>query len=326
MWDNNNGRDRPLSDMHIMKRRSKPPRATFFSIPTRIGYMNYPYHGFHFDSSGGTDPFLDPSPWINSALADIDSFRSEVQVPLFLYELKEFPSMLRDLGRVLQGKISAVDVPGGHLAYEFGWAPLVSDLMSLLTLGEECDKRADEIRSIKDEPKLSRTLYSSSELYTYNDGDSKFVGGLTDRIWYTAKARFVTEPPTYDKDGSPLGDNRHLLGLNLRPSQLWNAVPWTWLIDYFIDVGGYMQAWEGVLTTRLDEFCLMSHSKETKWLDSAPSDVIITYKGSYLRESKYRETHDTAVPALRMKPILTQKQMGILSALALAGPLRVARR
>jgi hypothetical protein len=123
-----------------------------------------------------------------------------------------------------------------------------------------------------------------------------------------------------------LGDLRHLFGLNLRPSQLWNAIPWSWLIDYFIDIGGYMQAWEGVLTTRLDQFCLMSHTERRFELYKWPASKTVTDTGLNFRETKYREVHDTAVPALRMKPFLTASQQGILTSLALVGPLRVARR
>ena len=89
---------------------------------------------------------------VTQALANVNPSNPLVDVPLFLFEFKDFPGMLKNAGDILSGirniskGINPKHANDGFLAYQFGWAPLFSDLRKLLNFAKEFEKRQNFLK------------------------------------------------------------------------------------------------------------------------------------------------------------------------------------
>lgn len=271
--------------------------------------------------------------WKSKALASINPNRPDVDLPLFLFELKDLPRMLQGLGNVLNGRSKPGDVPGGHLAITFGWVPLISDLYKLATLQELLDRRMRDLRSLSMGKKYKRTLGSSS--FTVDGGVIKPDGvngphfrvttTQTERAWMSARVKLLDPLPSSQE--LPELARRLTLGLDgLSSSTIWNSIPWSWMIDWFSNFGDMMEARRGNLRWTFSDLCLM----RTHQLKSTATPVYLpgstgasggvkTYTGKYRSVS----IGDSFRPSWR--PILSGSHQAILASLVTAAALRAAK-
>lgn len=214
--------------------------------------------------SGFTYPATNWSYWATQALSGRNPNKPLIDVPLFVFELKDFPGMLRDLGRVLSNRMRPDDIPGAHLAYQFGWAPLFSDIQTLITLGSQIDSSISKWNSIKNKKRVSGKLESYRQLvggrsgsYTapYNMGRASWSFNLYHKrdVWYTAHIGSDFQLPDWS---SPVSRARWALGLNASYSTIWNALPWSWLVDYFINISAFLDA-NRVTPVIMHNMCIM---------------------------------------------------------------------
>jgi hypothetical protein len=180
----------------------------------------------------------------------------------------------RKAGEVLKKLPS--DVGGDTLNVMFGAVPLVSDVINLtralvsLTEGLMSTDSFDRPvhRSYKEPAIITNTgptTYESGNIYLPGGGQiapaslfgissppttTSFLGDLRVRTTYSkvtevnrwfdgAFTRFL--PSGYD--GSRFLDRAHLLlQTDLDPKTLWNLTPWSWLVDWFVDVSTFLSA------------------------------------------------------------------------------------
>lgn len=305
------------------------------------------FNGYCSDERLGNTMYLNglplrdfnPNYWATKALAGVNPNVPTVDLPLFLFELKDFPRMLRDLGRVLQKQVKASDVPGGYLAYQFGWKPLISDALSLLNLQQDISRRMNVLSQTNSGRGVARTLSRETSevsqpsfmtLRTALDGRALTVAhtySTQRRVWYKGK---LTMPPEAKDELSRLlgtpGWNRtsFLLGFSsMSASSIWEAIPWSWLVDYFINVGDVLEAGRGSLPFNLSSVNIMVHDTYTETTQVVRNDLgldFIPHKG--VVESKRRYVIANATPRLTLEPGLTEHQTSILAALLTASALR----
>lgn len=282
-------------------------------------------------------PGTDWNYWKAKALASINPFTPQVDLPLFLFELREFPRMLRDLGRVLAGKAKAADLPGGYLAYQFGWRPLISDLGSLLNFAESVSKAGRTLQNAADGGRVSHSLGSKSSsvpIGTYDmaqgtDGVYSLYRVQQDTVkaWCTARVH-LTEPLPVQSDDRQMLYFRTAFGLNLRPAMLWDAIPWTWLIDYFTNIGDLMEARAGYGSWRFTDLFVMVKSTRTIKVSGTANQVrSLTYTDGELSSVRKERSYVGSNPnvGLGFSPLITGYQAGILGSLLTASALRARR-
>jgi len=297
--------------------------------PTRFGSA--------YNSGLPVLPAVDYTYWRTKAIAGLNPNRPIVDLPVFIYELRDFPGMLRDLGRVLQKKIRASDVPGGYLAYTFGWAPLIQDLLKLDRLAIGIGKRLKELNSARKGESFRRTLSRRKERYqgpfvtdvspTMNSLTVSYESWIEEHIWFTAYLRLT---PEAQSDLASLltepGPSRaaFLTGFStMGAATLWNAYPWTWLVDYLGNVGDVLEAGRGFIPFQVKDMCIMAHQTLTETSTVSTNKTGLEYTPHlYKYESKGRRAYETALPGLALRPFLTEGQEGILTALVLANALR----
>lgn len=188
---------------------------------------------------------------VAQAMASSHPGEPAVSVPNFLFELKDMPGMLKHLAGKLGKKFpkrppkSAAD---DYLAYTFGWAPLISDIMSIYDVAKWCDSRARYIRRIRSHGFATRRGQRGSDSvahtlnsFSYNSRGEGFSGtanyDTVARAWVTTRWRLNQNLPL----DSFISNERHrllaaALGLDIGFQTFWDAMPWTWLVDYFTDL------------------------------------------------------------------------------------------
>jgi hypothetical protein len=284
------------------------------------------------------DSGIDSGYWKTKALANMNPAKPVVDLPLFTFELKDFPHMLKQVGETFSKGLRGLgprDVPEWHLAYSFGWAPLVSDLMSLVKLTRLIEERKAHLRALESGSRIRRTLHRNSRQSISPDavgiGDTiARVGSYviadelvkeTVKIWFTANA--VIQHPLSDARPDPEYGYIQALGLNISAQTLWNAIPWSWLIDYFVNVSDVLGAYRGYIPWKCTRMCVMKLSVAESLLTNVRSKGNLSLvPGGMKTTRKQRTVYSDPTPNLTSDPFLSGSQMAILGSLLTARSMR----
>jgi hypothetical protein len=141
-----------------------------------------------------------------------------------------------------------------YLADQFGIRPMLRDLISLWNGATNIDHELSKLisRAGRRQRRYYRTDVSSSftapgSATRHHDGPTIYGGDNVKReLSYLGPIQCVVRI-IYDY-GLPDGDYERLrklayldkLGLNLNPAILWNAIPWSFVIDWFLGVGKWL--------------------------------------------------------------------------------------
>lgn len=276
----------------------------------------------------------DYSYWKTSALSRINPNKPRVDLPLFLFELREIPRALRDLGHFLRGgRVDSKSLADQYLAYKFGWAPLFSDLWKLIHLGEFISNDHERLVKALEKQSYSGTLHSSQAqegggiVFTrpqvwdhWLRSEEDFT--RTTRLWFTAS---LEQGFSWSRPPNRFSDIRRVLGLNLSAATIWNMIPWTWLIDYFVNVSDFLDANRGTLPFKIKSLCIMH--KETLLQDyvyhshSGYLTIQYHYNGN-VNVGKKRVVYPYPTAQLTFKPDPLVGKLGILGALATSRALK----
>jgi len=222
--------------------------------------------------------WADPSPFGATLYSRMKPAEPQFEGLNALYELREVPNMLRQRFNP--------DLTGASnywLALQFGWKPLLSDIRSLINtqrIAEQYLKQLlrDNGRSVRRTAKMevsSTTSRTVSKSYAHIEdigvtqlhaSEHERIETLTvvDNVWASARFR-------YWLPGGPRDINwtrsmlARIYGLHPRPSVVYNAVPWTWLIDWFTNIGDIIDNMSPGVAERLaaDYFYVMREKRET---------------------------------------------------------------
>lgn len=276
--------------------------------------------------------------WLKAkALANINPFSPKIDLPLFLWELRELPRMIKDLGNVLRGRIHPSSVPNGHLSYSFGWAPLISDLGKFVRLGELINQRNRYLRDAQKSGgvKVRRTLVNRTGLpLVWEHTPVSFSGGSfrigvvrKERLkaWCTATVSLTDSIP---EDALKLEAIKTTLGLRgFSPATLWDMIPWTWLIDYFTNFGDLLEARRGYNHWEFKDLIMMATSTlEDRCEFVTQSYDSLSFSGGIRTFTRKQRTLPDSNPTvgIALTPILSGNQVALLGSLAVA--LYIRRR
>lgn len=271
---------------------------------------------------------------IADAIGKSNPSRPYVDLPVTLVELRDLPRAIKRIGDFLTGKSYSrptklgSDVGSDFLSWTFGWAPLISDLRKLLSFQDAVDKRIAALNKLS-ESGLHRKITvweDSSTAVIRQDGyllglyGNEVTGSITRS---TERHRWVSvrwEPnPIYwshDPDVAALA-RRVALGLNLSFATVWELMPWSWLIDWFSNIGDILEANRGSQIATPSSVCVMQETRSIETVNvsfSAPR-VSLTGGTSELVSKTRAPASAYPLPSAYL-PILTGKQVSILSALA----------
>lgn len=306
---------------------------------------------------------LDINAYALKLLAKTSPANSEVNLPQFLAELKDLPGMIKNWGSLFQkenrssafalakkGRQSGSEtIANAVLTYRWGLAPLISDFRKLLVFQKAVEQRFKELDNLRKGRTLKRRISLDSGAVKTESGrfvvqswqilfDGYWIDNYTHNVWgsvqwYTpswsglAKA---TDPELMRRAWQIAS------GMNTRSATmaLWELVPWSWLADWFSNVGDILAACGNSTDMDFRGLCIMQHQKAIRRL--MHNDLRFWDYECHMtplvvrREKKYRfaNVFPIAFPSLRL-PVLTYSKLSIIGSLAvlrLPPELKVALR
>lgn len=195
----------------------------------------------------------------------------------FILELKDFRKLASSLFsrnsgllNTLKSAFSQEDydkplarVSKAYLSYQFAWRPLIRDIQSLYSSLSSLDARIQDVINRADTPQQryfgtdAIAAQPVSDLWLGNStapqGGQGFGSYLNPRIRsrvtsestavrYHATVRYrYPVPPALRTAAGRTKALLDTLGLNRDPSIIWNAIPFSFVIDWFVNVGGFLK-------------------------------------------------------------------------------------
>lgn len=259
--------------------------------------------------------------------------RPSVNLPVSIAELKDLPSMLRGRGvsilkdwkRRLKSS-SAKDKARLHLEFQFGWAPIIDDLRKLIEFQKSVDKRIKELEKLK-EKGLRRKIVVYSDCADRVGGvktlESNAFGlsGYLKTITSCEISGFVVWKPSgsFPKTNDDIRRlaERAILGASINPSVAWNLVPWSWLIDWFSNVGDWLDSHSSIVPCTHSTVQVMeSNVSEFNWVITSQSSYAKTGEPFSLTKTSLRRQPTSALLTASM-PALSGGQASILASLGI---------
>jgi hypothetical protein len=299
-------------------------------------------------------PLGDLQSWAALKYASMAPTSDKFSVPAFVGELREgLPRLVSSLAKARSVAETARGAGSDYLNVQFGWLPLLNDLRSI---AEKLFRYSGGLfapwgathRTRGESPEIvqrgQQVAWGSVAYGDYYDGPFKpylegsgqitsaFISGVGIVSRQTSTNRwmegeFVLLPKAGFDPEKYMDRFDTLFKTDLTPSDLWQLAPWSWLADWFIDIGGAISALETGLSDRvLSTYCYAMEKVESKtsilcW------DIVGETGKTYSGPRSYSQTWNyTRLRRIRANPFgftlnptvsLNLGQMAILGALGL---------
>jgi hypothetical protein len=281
-----------------------------------LSYDNAPYIAY-----AGPDALsVNTTGLVTRAAALTNPSTPTVNIPVFVAELRDLPKLVKIAGDSLLGKAGS-----GYLSWQFGWKPLVSDLRGMLDFARVTDKRLRSLKKLQQSGSITGQISGPS-----NSGGSNTVktidGAQSARVITTtqvtswASVRWLYKPGSLPRSDSDLVTKARNLAYGLDPSQItqnvWQAIPWTWLINWFTGIGDFIVASNNkVAIVSQSNGCVMIHTQGSCAIrkNSALGNITITQVGG---NTNWKSRGVAPITVFNASvPFLSEGQLGILGAL-----------
>lgn len=244
-------------------------------------------------------------------------------------QMKNLGPLIRNLRHRNHAALSAV--ASNYLGYEFGWKPLISDISQLLQFQSQVDRRIVELNRLYSGTGLKRRLNLYDETNWDEDNivaDSSI--GITIsvkkkrltrvRSWGTIRWRPTAVPKDIGYQELGRRARRLVHGIDhygVDATQAWNAIPFSWLADWFGNFGEWLAAHRNDVPAAPTGPCNIMTLTETYELwerRDANLDFIGADGMRVLRTKARAQSSGTLSVSL---PLATGRQFSILAALNL---------
>lgn len=317
----------------------------FFSYP--IGYRpQAPDPRVHWGTLGTAE--LNQYAW--KILAETNPSVPHVGTPAFIGELKDLPSLVKGWGdallerssritRTLGGNAANAVKLGaqGNLSWRWVVRPMISDLRKLIGFVEAVDRRFHELYRLRDGRTLRRRCHLGTSKHSTTPVNNhlfhsfratlrgKLYFHYTSEVWGTAQWRLMpdSEIPQLGYDPLKYLARRLTFGITSHEAlaTAWELTPWSWLIDWFSNVGDIIAATNNSLGCTWSKVCLMRrmysyiHAK----IDPAQSSTWLKTNSDYVVRFERKERFPVfpVIPVpLPYLPIIDGGKLSILASLA----------
>ena len=182
------------------------------------------------------------NPTVDSSVGLAELFREGIPSMIGSTLLRSRVGFLRGLG-------------SEYLNYEFGWKPLVSDVRNaakaiieseaiLKQLTRDSGKNVRRrrhflpVRTVTTATQRSYGYPRATESgYWWNSTTTQLTDEYTRNTWFSGCYTFEYDPGNLSEISKIATQARILYGAQLNPEVLWNLAPWSWLVDWFANVG-----------------------------------------------------------------------------------------
>lgn len=322
-----------------------------YSFHESVGGRSWDWHS----DAGVRIPLLAPPPIFSrgtsdpdfsKALRDMRPTKPHAELATFVAELGDAPRSVATLLANMRGQ----ELSQGPINYMFGIAPAISDIKSLAKAVSSSSRITNKFiensgRTVRrsrswSEPAVVTTSsfdtgvwaprYSTPSITFYAQVDltrkvqRSYKVGAAYQYYVADSSGFLSRAARYRQ----MAD--HLLGSNLDAATLWELTPWSWLVDWSVDIGGLISYQEDVVDDSLvlrggyssifdrvtDTYKVTVSSNrdsDPSWAVSTPTTL------SFTTEAYYRHKRRPADPfAWSPSAEVTPRRAAILAALGLS--------
>lgn len=181
------------------------------------------------------------NPVVDGSVGLAELFREGLPSMIGVSALKERANFLRGLG-------------SEYLNFEFGWKPLVSDLKSAAKAVIESEKILSDLAKHSGEDLRRRRLLPPERKTVLSGNNVTYPSHMPSGAWAAAPVFTIAsttvrqqwfsgcytyhfEPDRLNAVSEVATKARLLYGLTINPEVLWNLAPWSWLVDWFANIG-----------------------------------------------------------------------------------------
>jgi hypothetical protein len=217
-----------------------------------------------------------PLDYVNKALSRRNPNRPKTDFVVSALELREFPRMIKHVGDALTSGLSIPSVVsfGGSapISWTFGWEPLINDLKQLFNIAKAVEEKAKMLKKLKSRVVTERFQLDDREatdLGSWREAGGNFyrLKKVTKLKAWCQKKHTITPNPLdrFISSGDSQVFANNLEGTDEAIITVWNALPWSWLLDYFVGISDFLEATGNRIPGyQVTELCIM-RSLETQY-------------------------------------------------------------
>lgn len=320
--------------------------------------VNWPLNWWVNKTSLSATAFWPTPDWAtmaSQACAAMNPNRPAFNMLSFGGESRDLPSLIATVPSSLMKRARILrHYANFHLSWEFGWKPLVSDTQKALAAADAVSQRLKWLNDLaagksvyrryqlppQDDVRNANTLVSTeTETYTQKH---RYTDRRHADSWVTSRWKAVFPRLTIPSDPARRLKQARDLTYGLTSMSAveawWQLLPWSWLTDWFTDVGQFLAVVNNSLLLQLESLCWCRRSTASRWFaiaSSTPGDITLRGSGTYRKivlERKDIRSYVLGQPTLSL-PALTSRQLAILASVALQrvvpsnpGPRRIRVR
>jgi hypothetical protein len=261
-----------------------------------------------------------------NAAARTNPSRPYVDVAAEVLQLADIVHLIRKLGRSWIRKAAQT-----NLNYQFGIKPMVDSLVDLSDFANALDKRLEVMQKLQRAHGYRRTtqhgVYSKSGTWQFiaqTQGVSASITSHSNTVQRVACHCRWLPIGNFNRLGNDavreLATNA-LLGivqgnpLNMDMSTIWEALPWTWLLDWGGSVGNYFTANRNIVPCYLSSCSVVRETATITKCNRESGDGVTFGEANVVFRDRTRKR--AVIGPVAQFPLLSANQMGILTSLAI---------
>jgi len=333
-----------VNGVNLFTKRTRTTRYPLLNgqLFTQDGVLAHEFVGFPIGDK--PVPFDPTAHWGGVTALDLNNFAwailagtnpnvPHVSVPTIIGELKDLPSLIKVRGDGFLKKVAQ-----SHLSWRWALRPMLSDLRKLCNFARAFDNRLKELYSLRDGRVMKRRCHlDNSTVRTVNETNHWFHSGYgvllqgpfqrfyTKRVWGTAQWKLAPDSVLPQLGFDPLKKLAAGLSLGITNHEMlaaaWELAPWSWLVDWFSNIGDVIAATNNSVELNWQKICVMRHMTQVTdaKVDRAISTPWVTLDSDYVLRYERKERYP-CTPVLPfqfpMLPIIDGGKMSILASLA----------
>jgi len=336
-------KDHPLAITHIDRRLNSPLNGLItINATTTREFKNYYPSWIANDPLGHLSTPSIPTDAViaTAAVGRSNPSRPYVSIPNFVYELKDLPGMIKEIGNLKHLGKARKSLPAAvkgsasyYLSYQMGWAPLIRDLSDILGFQSAIDKKIRELHQLYDNGGIQRKVRSPqwSEVVSSNGGSFPVESLITSSI--TVKSQKITrrkkwatvrwypsQLPDHKYSDQELAHLARQLVFGVKsPSikQVWDAIPWTLLVGWFTNANDFMNSLSNVIPLSHSAPCVMTQTETTLSWNRTDSVTNVTGGDSVTFYTTKERSIQTGSLLSATLPFIGGAQLATLAALGI---------
>jgi len=210
------------------------------------------------------------------------------------------------------------------LRLQFGLKPLLKDILRTINWAEGVNKRLKVLQRFRDSGGYRKTvtLDKLSNSQANNNIVLQSAGAFFTDSFETIGHRVIRGHarwlPTVDfkniaQDEMVAMAKRAYFGMEFSFSGYWEAMPWSWLVDWYSNIGNLLELTRNTVPCTLGSLTIMRTTTSESVTHTYDDGIRIIKPGIVIKERKERYPGTVALDV--QLPLLSGEQMGILASL-----------